>query len=83
MRDSFELLDALSSLGVLMESDVLDPKGGVLQEQLEEMLVRLVEEGRVYRLGLGRRVIRLGGSGKCGTPPGSLSGCGVRKPWGT
>ena len=53
MRDSFELLDALSSLGVLLESDVLDLKGGVLQEQLEEMLARLVEEGRLCRLALG------------------------------
>ena len=53
MRDSFELLDALSSLGLLLESDVLDPKGGVPKEDLEDMLSRLVDEGRVYRLGLG------------------------------
>ncbi len=53
MRDSFELLDALSSLGLLLELDVLDPKGGVPKEGLEEMLARLVEEGRVCKLDLG------------------------------
>ncbi|MCE2466045.1 MAG: DEAD/DEAH box helicase, partial [Dehalococcoidia bacterium] len=53
MRDSFELLDALSSLGLLLEAEVRGAKGTVSQEQLEAMLDRLVQEGRAFRIKLG------------------------------
>ena len=67
MRDTFELLDALSTLGILLETDVREPKSALPEGDLEGMLLRLVEEGRAYEVKLaGRRLgwVETGGVGR-------------------